>query len=203
MLDRGGDEIKILYFIQKLKYETERSGGKIITMNGNHEIMNEKSGLPVTMKLFFVEVGISVRLEDSAVLFSYISIVFLCFVSVSIVEDDVKCLQGVKNSLTDPHGKLNSWTFTNNSVRVLCKFIGVSCWNDFENRLFNLGLRGMHLVGEFPESLHYCHSLQSLDLSSNDLTGSILTQICSWLPFLVTLHLSNYHFTGSIPVDLF
>ncbi|XP_059655257.1 shewanella-like protein phosphatase 2 [Cornus florida] len=40
VLDRGGDEIKILYFLEKLKREAERSGGKIITMNGNHEIMN-------------------------------------------------------------------------------------------------------------------------------------------------------------------
>ncbi|XP_057721497.1 shewanella-like protein phosphatase 2 [Arachis stenosperma] len=40
VLDRGGDELKILYFLEKLKREAARSGGKIITMNGNHEIMN-------------------------------------------------------------------------------------------------------------------------------------------------------------------
>ncbi|OIV97200.1 hypothetical protein TanjilG_28951 [Lupinus angustifolius] len=40
VLDRGGDELKILYFLEKLKREAERSGGRIITMNGNHEIMN-------------------------------------------------------------------------------------------------------------------------------------------------------------------
>lgn len=40
VLDRGGDEIKILYFLEKLKREAEKSGGSIITMNGNHEIMN-------------------------------------------------------------------------------------------------------------------------------------------------------------------
>ncbi|KAJ4977091.1 hypothetical protein NE237_002197 [Protea cynaroides] len=40
VLDRGGDELKILYFLEKLKREASRSGGSIITMNGNHEIMN-------------------------------------------------------------------------------------------------------------------------------------------------------------------
>ncbi|KAJ4977453.1 hypothetical protein NE237_002559 [Protea cynaroides] len=40
VLDRGGDELKILYFLEKLKHEASRSGGSIITMNGNHEINN-------------------------------------------------------------------------------------------------------------------------------------------------------------------
>lgn len=40
VLDRGGEELKILYFLEKLKREAERAGGKILTMNGNHEIMN-------------------------------------------------------------------------------------------------------------------------------------------------------------------
>ncbi|XP_047150986.1 shewanella-like protein phosphatase 2 [Vigna umbellata] len=40
VLDRGGDELKIFYFLEKLKREAARSGGRIITMHGNHEIMN-------------------------------------------------------------------------------------------------------------------------------------------------------------------
>ncbi|KAM6602467.1 hypothetical protein CsatA_022076 [Cannabis sativa] len=40
VLDRGNSELKILYFIEKLKREAARSGGTIISMNGNHEIMN-------------------------------------------------------------------------------------------------------------------------------------------------------------------
>ncbi|KAK7293419.1 hypothetical protein RJT34_16284 [Clitoria ternatea] len=40
VLDRGGDELKILYFLEKLKRDAAKSGGRIITMNGNHEIMN-------------------------------------------------------------------------------------------------------------------------------------------------------------------
>ncbi|VFQ82861.1 unnamed protein product [Cuscuta campestris] len=40
VLDRGGDELKILYFLEKLKREAAKAGGSVITMNGNHEIMN-------------------------------------------------------------------------------------------------------------------------------------------------------------------
>lgn len=40
VLDRGGDEIRILYLLEKLKREAAGSGGAVITMNGNHEIMN-------------------------------------------------------------------------------------------------------------------------------------------------------------------
>lgn len=40
ILDRGGDELKIMYLFEKLKPEAAKAGGTIITMNGNHEIMN-------------------------------------------------------------------------------------------------------------------------------------------------------------------
>ncbi|XVF84283.1 hypothetical protein PTKIN_Ptkin17bG0024500 [Pterospermum kingtungense] len=40
VVDRGGDELKILYFLEKLKREAVKSGGQLITLNGNHEIMN-------------------------------------------------------------------------------------------------------------------------------------------------------------------
>ncbi|KAK6141954.1 hypothetical protein DH2020_013866 [Rehmannia glutinosa] len=40
IFDRGGDEIKLLYFFERLKREAAKAGGLVITMNGNHEIMN-------------------------------------------------------------------------------------------------------------------------------------------------------------------
>lgn len=40
ILDRGGDELKILYLFEKLKREAARANGRVFTMNGNHEIMN-------------------------------------------------------------------------------------------------------------------------------------------------------------------
>ncbi|KAL2552388.1 Leucine-rich repeat protein kinase family protein [Forsythia ovata] len=117
-------------------------------------------------------------------------------------EDDVKCLQEVKNSLTDPQGKLSSWKFSNSSVGFICNFDGVTCWNNSENRLFELQLRDSSLAGEITDSLQYCHSLQTLDLSGNRLSSSIPPQICNWLPYLVTLDLSHNDFTDEIPADL-
>ncbi|XP_058747632.1 shewanella-like protein phosphatase 2 [Vicia villosa] len=40
VLDRGDNELKILYFLEKLKRQAARCGGSFVTMNGNHEIMN-------------------------------------------------------------------------------------------------------------------------------------------------------------------
>lgn len=40
VLDRGGQEIRILYFLEKLKRQAVKVGGNVITVHGNHEIMN-------------------------------------------------------------------------------------------------------------------------------------------------------------------
>ncbi|KAJ6884852.1 hypothetical protein NC652_031758 [Populus alba x Populus x berolinensis] len=51
VLDRGDDEIKILYFLEKLKREAMKDGGNLITMNGNHEIMNIEGDFRYVTKL--------------------------------------------------------------------------------------------------------------------------------------------------------
>ncbi|XP_065860789.1 shewanella-like protein phosphatase 2 [Euphorbia lathyris] len=51
VLDRGGEELKILYFLEKLKREATKSGGNLITMNGNHEIMNIEGDFRFVTKL--------------------------------------------------------------------------------------------------------------------------------------------------------
>lgn len=130
--------------------------------------------------------------------------VFLCtglFVIV-FAEDDVKCLRGVKESLEDPQSNLNSWIFANSTAGFICNFVGVSCWNDQQNRLIRLELRQMNLSGEIPNELQFCGSLTTLDLSNNNLNGTIPSQICTWLPNLVSLDLSNNHLAGPIPDDL-
>ncbi|XP_043704106.1 inactive LRR receptor-like serine/threonine-protein kinase BIR2 [Telopea speciosissima] len=119
-----------------------------------------------------------------------------------VVEDDVKCLKGVKGSLSDPQGKLSTWDFSNTSVGYICTFVGVSCWKVRESRLIGLSLPTMTLSGEIPDSLQYCQSLQALDLSGNNLTGTIPSEICTWLPYIVVLDLSNNGLSGSIPSEL-
>ncbi|XP_051117856.1 probable inactive receptor kinase At1g27190 [Andrographis paniculata] len=127
---------------------------------------------------------------------------FLLLYSSAAAEDDVRCLKEVRTSLSDPDGKLDSWNFSNSSVAFICRFVGVSCWNDRENRLIGLELRDFGLAGDVPDSLQFCQSLQTLDLAGNSLHGSIPPQICSWLPYLVTLDLSGNGLTGKIPDEL-
>lgn len=40
LLDRGENEIKIIYLLEKLKREAQREGGDVMVLNGNHEFMN-------------------------------------------------------------------------------------------------------------------------------------------------------------------
>ncbi|CAH8310955.1 unnamed protein product [Eruca vesicaria subsp. sativa] len=130
-------------------------------------------------------------------------IIFLCFSpAMSADEDDIRCLRGIQTSLTDPQGILKSWNFANTTLGFLCNFVGVSCWNNQENRVINLELRDMGLSGRIPESLQYCGSLQKLDLSSNRISGNIPQKLCSWLPFLVSLDLSSNELNGEIPPSL-
>lgn len=126
---------------------------------------------------------------------------FPSFTPTATAEDDVKCLAGIK-SFNDPQGKLSSWSLTNSSVGFICRFNGVSCWNGLENRILSLELEEMNLSGQVPESLQSCKSLQVLNLSTNNLFGKIPTQLCKWLPYLVSLDLSNNDLSGTIPHEL-
>lgn len=119
---------------------------------------------------------------------SLVLLFLLCSSSFSDSVDDVRCLQGLKNSLTDPEGKLNSWVFSNSSVAFACNFAGVSCWNNLENRIFGLQLRDFGLVGRIPDSIQLCHDIQTLDLSYNSLTGR-----------LKKLSVANNDLSGRVP----
>ncbi|KAL7606798.1 hypothetical protein Lser_V15G14790 [Lactuca serriola] len=134
--------------------------------------------------------------------FLFIIIATTIVAGVSAMEDDVRCLRGLKASLTDTQGKLTTWSFTNDSVTSLCKLVGVSCWNEKENRLISIQLPEFSLSGSLPDSLQFCRSLQSLDLSRNSISGSIPPQICTWLPYLVTLDLSGNSLSGNIPPEI-
>ncbi|GAB4839886.1 hypothetical protein Ancab_020595 [Ancistrocladus abbreviatus] len=139
--------------------------------------------------------------------FRYHSLVLFLFLFFTLtphslsLEDDVRCLQGIKSALSDPLHLLSSWSFTNTSASSICQLTGVSCWNEKEDRLISLQLPSFSLAGSLPSSLQFCRSLQTLILSGNRLSGPIPSQICSWLPYLVTLDLSANLLSGSVPSD--
>lgn len=144
------------------------------------------------------------RSEKKGICNQIYAIIFFCSIAAAVAaEDDVRCLRGVKSSLADPQNKLESWNFSNSTVGFICRFVGATCWNEKENRLIDLRLPGMELSGEIPNSLQYCVSMTTLDLSNNALTGAIPAEICDWLPYLVTLDLSSNRLSGQIPPELF
>ncbi|KAH9686895.1 protein kinase domain-containing protein [Citrus sinensis] len=63
-------------------------------------------------------------------------------------------------------------------------------------------LRGNQLSGAFPSFIFNKSSLQDLDLSYNALSGEIPANICSNLPFLEYISLSQNMFHGGIPSAL-
>lgn len=116
---------------------------------------------------------------------------------------DIECLKSIKASLEDPIGYLNSsWNFNNNTEGYICKFIGIDCWHPDENRVLNIRLSDMGLKGNFPLGIGKCKSLTGLDLSHNNLSGSIPSNIWSLLQYVTSLDLSFNNFSGGIPLSL-
>uniref|UniRef100_A0A7C9E865 Leucine-rich repeat-containing N-terminal plant-type domain-containing protein n=1 Tax=Opuntia streptacantha TaxID=393608 RepID=A0A7C9E865_OPUST len=118
-------------------------------------------------------------------------------------DQDVSCLRSIKESLRDPNNILEStWNFSNGTAGFICSFIGIECWHALDNKVFSISLPGMGLKGSFPLGIAGCSSLQGLDLSSNDLSGEIPSNISAIIPYVTTLDLSSNSFSGKIPVGL-
>ncbi|TKY59392.1 inactive leucine-rich repeat receptor protein kinase [Spatholobus suberectus] len=118
------------------------------------------------------------------------------------VDSDISCLRSIKDSLEDPFKYLSDWNFNNKTEGFICIFFGVQCWHPYENRVLNLKLSNMGLKGQFPRGLQNCSSLTGLDLSLNELTGPIPSDISTLFPFVTSMDLSSNKFSGEIPAAL-
>ncbi|XP_049412778.1 probably inactive leucine-rich repeat receptor-like protein kinase At5g48380 [Solanum stenotomum] len=132
---------------------------------------------------------------------------FLLFCSFSLrcnaVQSDIDCLKSIKDSLIDPSNILNStWKFDNQTEGFICKFRGIQCWNDDETRVLFISLPDMGLIGEFPPGIQNCTSLTSLNLSNNELYGTIPSDISKLFVYAVDIDLSSNLFSGAIPSDI-
>lgn len=119
----------------------------------------------------------------------------------SATETDLSCLKSIRDSLQDPNNYLITWDFTNRSEGVICKFAGILCWHPDENRVLSITLSDMGLKGQFPTGIRNCTSLTGLDLSNNQLSGRIPSDIGGIVSFATTLDLSSNDFTGPIPAS--
>lgn len=115
---------------------------------------------------------------------------------------DIECLKAIKASFKDPNSYLASWVFDNATQTSICKFTGIECWHEDDNKVLNIRLSDMGLKGEFPLGISGCASMTGLDLSSNSIHGSIPSNISRIIGFITTLDLSSNQFSGEIPADL-
>lgn len=117
-------------------------------------------------------------------------------------QSDIDCLKSIKSTFEDPNNYLASWIFDNTTQRSICKFTGVECWHEDDNKVLNIRLSDMGLKGEFPLGISNCKSMTGLDLSSNSIHGNIPSNISKLIEFITTLDLSSNQFSGGIPADL-
>ncbi|KAH0850355.1 hypothetical protein HID58_095621 [Brassica napus] len=117
-------------------------------------------------------------------------------------ETDINCLKSLKSQLQDPKAHLSNWIFGNYSEGYICKFFGVECWGSEQNRVLSINLGGYGLKGEFPSGVTLCTSMESLNLTGNNLYGIIPSEFFSFIPYLVTLDLSHNNFASNIPASL-
>ncbi|KAF8079511.1 hypothetical protein N665_1021s0006 [Sinapis alba] len=117
-------------------------------------------------------------------------------------EANINCLRTIHSQVKDPNGYLSSWVFGNYSAGYICKFSGVTCWHDDENRVLSIKLAGCGLQGDFPIGIKNCTDLVGLDLSRNNFSGVLPSNIASLVPLLTTLDLSYNQFSGEIPASL-
>lgn len=140
--------------------------------------------------------------SDFRAAYALISIFTLLLLTGRATPSDVECLKAIKSSFQDPNNYLASWIFDNSTQRSICKFTGIECWHEDDNKVLNIRLSDMGLKGEFPLGISGCSSMTGLDLSSNSIHGNIPSNISKLIGFVTTLDLSSNQFSGEIPVDL-
>ncbi|GKV02182.1 hypothetical protein SLEP1_g14645 [Rubroshorea leprosula] len=101
---------------------------------------------------------------------------------------DINCLKSIKDSLDDPYDYLKvSWNFNNNTKGFICWFTGVEYWHYGENKVLNIQLSNMSLRGQFPLGISDCSGLTGLDLSNNEFSRPITSDIS-----IITVFISCY-----------
>ncbi|KZV21326.1 hypothetical protein F511_32143 [Dorcoceras hygrometricum] len=110
---------------------------------------------------------------------------------------DAAILLRVKNSqLHDPLRKLDDWVASAPSAP--CSWMGVYC-DKKNDSVVSIGLSDFGVSGDFPADFCRISTLRNMDLSSNNLGGSIDSDSISLCSHLLSLNLSSNYFVGRLP----
>eukprot|EP00258_Populus_trichocarpa_P028919 XP_024444938.1 probably inactive leucine-rich repeat receptor-like protein kinase At5g48380 [Populus trichocarpa] len=144
-----------------------------------------------------------IQMANFFFIYSFMFSLLATFTVTSATETDIYCLKSIRDSMIDPNNYLNTtWNFDNKTEGFICRFMGVDCWHPDENRVLNLRLSDLGLMGQFPPGIQKCTSLTGLDLSHNELQGPIPSDISKRLPYITNLDLSFNNFSGEIPINI-
>ncbi|KAH6772111.1 Leucine-rich repeat protein kinase family protein [Perilla frutescens var. hirtella] len=115
------------------------------------------------------------------------------------LNSDALSLLALKASISeDPKHALISWSDSDSSP---CKWGGIICDDDNQNRVTSISLSGKNLKGYIPSEIGALSFLAFLDLSQNSFSGPLPHQISN-LQSLVHLDISSNNFSGSLPQGL-
>ncbi|XP_073525722.1 uncharacterized protein [Phyllobates terribilis] len=125
----------------------------------------------------------------------------LLYAAAAADPDDVVCLKNLHASLQDPTNNLGNWSTAN--INRPCgesdsPLHGATCNN---GRIFKISLPGLSLGGSISPFISNCSNLQTLDLSSNLISGQIPSDL-RLLQNLAVLNLSVNLLSGEIPADI-
>ncbi|WCJ29509.1 Leucine-rich receptor-like protein kinase family protein [Euphorbia peplus] len=108
--------------------------------------------------------------------------------------EQYELLLSFKSTINDPFQYLSNW----NTSATFCKWKGITC-NDNSSYIMAIELPGKNISGIIlPSSIFFLPYIETIDLSSNQLSGSIPRDLFSSTS-LRYLNLSNNNFTGSVP----
>ncbi|KAL8099258.1 LRR receptor-like serine/threonine-protein kinase HSL2 [Apium graveolens] len=109
--------------------------------------------------------------------------------------DTINVLLKAKNyQLIDSENRLHAWA--NKTLYAPCDWTGITC---NASRVISIDLSSFNVNGSFPDELCKIHTLQHLNLSDNNLSGTISSHSISLCSHLHTLNLSSNYFVGNLP----
>ncbi|XP_010463514.1 PREDICTED: LRR receptor-like serine/threonine-protein kinase HSL2 [Camelina sativa] len=131
---------------------------------------------------------------------SLLLLLLSCFLQVSS-NGDAEILNRVKKTrLLDPDGNLQDWIITGDN-RNPCNWTGITCDDNIRNgsTVTSIDLSGYNIFGGFPYGFCRIRTLININLSQNNLNGTIDSAPLSLCSKIQVLILNGNNFSGKLP----